>query len=340
MRVVQVVCSNGYGGVERYLLNLGRGLAARGVEVTVIGGAESAMKHDVDGFGTWLPGDSPRQARASLRALGPVDIVNTHMSQADLVGCAHRLTTRGSRLVSTRHFAAPRGARALTRGMLRPLGRAFSAQIAISEFVRAAVDGDSVVVHSGVASRDMAEDAARERYVLVAQRLEAEKDTSTALKAWAASSACRRGWTLRIAGEGAQRQQLEAEARSLGLSDRVEFLGFRDDVDALLASAALVLAPTPREGLGILVLEAMAAGTPVAAAASGGHLETIGDVAPELLFPPQDAEAAARIIDALVDNPQWRHESGAALRRAQRVRFTIEEQVAGTLAVYRRVLAP
>lgn len=339
MRVAQVVCSDGYGGVERYLLNLGRGLAACGLEVVVIGGSEAAMKDDVTSYGRWLPGNSPRQAWASLRSLGPVDIVNTHMSQADLIGCLHRLTARGARLVSTRHFAAPRGTGILARAMMRPLAGAFSAQIAISGFVRAAIDGDSVVVRSGVAPRDAVDDSARERYVLVAQRLEGEKDTSTALRAWSKSSARRRGWTMRIAGSGSQRPSLEAEAHALGLEGEVEFLGFRTDVDALVARAGLVVAPTPREGLGILVLEAMASGTPVVAAAAGGHLETIGEVAPDLLFTPQDAAEAARIIDALVEDPARRREAGAVLRSAQREGFTIERQVAGTVDVYRRVLA-
>ncbi|GAB6859001.1 glycosyltransferase family 4 protein [Microbacterium xylanilyticum] len=338
MRVVQVVCSDGYGGVERYLLNLGRGLAVQGIDVVIVGGAGSEMRGAADGFGTWLPGDSPWQAWASLRSLGHADIVNTHMSQADVVGCVHRLTGHRTRLVSTRHFAATRGSSALARGVLRPLARAFSAQIAISRFVGAAVEDDSVVVHSGVESRDPVDDARRERIVLVAQRLEPEKDTATALHAWGASTARRRGWRLQIAGAGSQRALLEAQTRALGLDGEVEFLGFREDVDELVARAGLVLAPTPREGLGILVLEAMAAGTPVVAAASGGHLETIGAAAPDLIFPPQDAAAAARIIDSLVDDPLRRLEAGAAVRRAQREGFTIERQVAGTLAVYREVL--
>lgn len=338
MRVAQVVCSDGYGGVERYVLNLGRGLARRGLDVVVIGGAESAMKADLRSYGRWLPGDSPRQAWASLRSIGPVDIVNTHMSEADLIGCVHRLTSRGSALVSTRHFAAARGSGPLARALMRPLGRAFSAQIAISEFVRAAIDGDSSVVHSGVTPLDVVDDTGRGRYVLVAQRLETEKDTSTALRAWALAAARQHGWTLQIAGSGSQLPALQAEAHSLGVEGTVEFLGFRADVDALVAKAALVLAPTPREGLGILVLEAMAAGTPVTAAGGGGHLETIGRAAPDLLFAPGDPAGAARIIDALVDDPARRRESGTALRRAQRERFTIEQQVSGTMAVYDRVL--
>ena len=337
MRVVQLTCSDGFGGVEQYLLNLGRGLAERGIDVVIIGGAEGAMRTTVERYGRWFPGDTMSQAAASLRSLRDVELLNTHMSQADLVGCLARVVSPRLRLVSTRHFAARRGHGTAARAAFRVLSHRISAQIAISDFVAANVDGRCCVVHSGVAATDSSPE--RERTVLVAQRLEPEKDTATAVRAWALASAKERGWKLHIAGGGSERSRLEEEVRALGVDDSVKFLGFRNDVPALLANSGAVLAPTPREGLGILVLEAMATATPVVAAAGGGHLETVGAVRPELLFPPGDAQAAAQVLDATTSDEVVRRAAGEELQRAQRERFTIAAQVAGTLGVYQEALS-
>lgn len=340
MRVVQMVCSDGFGGVEQYILNLAHGLASSGVQVDVIGGSSSRMQESLRSSRVgWFDGDDPRRALRSLRSLAPPDLVVSHMSQADLIASLYRRSgrARGIRQVSTRHFAAPRGSNPAARILFHAVARDIAGQLSVSEFVARHIDGDSVVVHTGVAEL-RGEGEGREPVVLVAQRLEQEKDTETTLRAWAASAARARGWRMQIAGDGSRRSELEAMARMLGIDDSVDFLGYRDDVQERLTRAGLVLAPTPREGLGILVLEAMAAGTPVVASAGGGHLETVGAVSPETLFAPGDARTAAAIIDALVDDDSRREAVGRALQNRQRERFTIERQVAGTLNMYEKAL--
>lgn len=342
MRVVHVVCSDGFGGVERYIANLALRLASRGVEVAVVGGAEASMRAALDDAGVeWLPGDDMAMALRSLRRLPTPDVVNTHMSEADAVGFAYRCVARGGRRVrhvSTRHFAGPRGSRAPARAALGLLARTIHRQLAISRFVADHIEGAADVVHSGVPVRKAPAD--RARTVLVAQRLEPEKDTETAVRAWALADAARLdGWRLVIAGDGSQRDRLEHLAGELGIRDSVDFLGFRSDVDALLQRAGLAITPTPREGLGIFVLEAMSVATPVVAAAGGGHLETVGAIRPDLLFPPGDAAAAARLIDELAADPARRAEAGSALQELQRSDFTIDRQADATRALYERLLA-
>lgn len=339
VRVVHLVCSNGFAGVENYIVNLATGLARDGIEVVVIGGARGPMQDALAGTAVeWLPGDDVRGAWASLRSVAVPDILHTHMSQADVVGCLHRLTRgRAARQVSTRHFAGARGGTVVARALLGPVTRSLSAQIAISQFVADDVEPPVDVVRSGVASTDAAR--SRERFVLVAQRLEPEKHTDDVIEAWAVCEGPADGWALRIAGDGSERSRLERLVRDRGVADSVEFLGHRSDVPDLLARAGLVIAPTPREGLGILVLEAMAHATPVVASAGGGHLETVGAAAPELLFAPHDVDGAARVVDALLADAALRAAAGERLRTLQRARFTTESQVAGTRAVYDRVLA-
>lgn len=338
VRVMHLVCSNGFAGVENYIVNLASGLADDGVEVTVVGGSRDHMIPALAGVGVeWLPGDDMCGALSSLRRTRTPDILHTHMSQADLVGWLYRRSRgRVARQVSTRHFAGSRGTNAVVRAMLAPIGRSLSAQIAISHFVADHVEPPVDVVYTGVESSERT--SPRERFVFAAQRLEAEKHTAEIITTWAKSQGPSAGWTLRIAGDGSERAQLEQMAHELGVGNTVEFLGHRSDVDQLLTQAGLVIAPTPREGLGIFVLEAMAHSTPVVASAGGGHLETVGAVRPDLLFAPGETDAAAEIIDRLISDPKLRAVAGASLRDLQRSRFTIRGQVEGTRAVYERTL--
>ena len=114
MRIVHVIRSDGWAGVERHVAELSRAQTARGDEVTVLGGdphqmrrADRCRRCGVSG------GRMPDVTRALTRRPGPFDVVNTHMTAAD-VGAPSRLGT-ATRSVSTRHFAAARGAERLLR---------------------------------------------------------------------------------------------------------------------------------------------------------------------------------------------------------------------------------
>src|SRR4029077_16599293 len=123
---------------------------------------------------------------------------------------------------------------------------------------------------------------------------------------------------LQIAGEGALRGSLEHLATTLGVGGAVDFLGRREDVGSLMTTAAVLLAPRPDEGYGLTVLEAMAAGLPVVAAASGGHLETVGVVPDAPLFQPHDSGDAGRLLARLARDPARRDTYGKSLQSVQR----------------------
>jgi glycosyltransferase involved in cell wall biosynthesis len=172
----------------------------------------------------------------------------------------------------------------------------------------------------------------------MAQRLEPEKDADVAIAAFACSGLHRQGWTLEVAGDGALRGRLHRQVHALGLGHAVRFLGRRSDVQELMDTAAILLAPGPHESFGLSVLEAMASGLPTVAAAAGGHLETIGSLVDARLFPPGDAATAGLLLAGLADDPGARDVYARSLQDAQRTRFTIEAQARGTEVVYRSVL--
>lgn len=337
MKIAHAVRSGAFAGVERHIQQLARAEATAGHEVTVIGGDPRAMVEGLPTSVTHLKATTVLDVVRALRASADVEVVNLHMTAAEVGGV---LAVRGGpKLVATRHFARVRGGSAPVRLAGHYLRHRVAAQIAVSHYVADRIDGDSTVVHSGVAPRpDGLPAAEREQSVLLLQRLEPEKGADVAIAAFASSGLIDHGWRLDIAGEGALRTDLEALTHRLGIAAHVRFLGHVADAPQRLATAGVLMAPCAIEGLGLTVLEGMAAGTPVLAAAAGGHLETIGSVPVARLFAPDDVPSAALGLQDLAHDPVHRDRVGRASALRQREAFSIESQQRGTEAVYRNVL--
>jgi glycosyltransferase involved in cell wall biosynthesis len=111
------------------------------------------------------------------------------------------------------------------------------------------------------------------------------------------------GVRLCIVGDGPERRRLEPASVEYGLSERVIFTGFRSDAAAFIAHADLVLLPSLHEGLPYTMLEAIAAGTPLAASAVGGLAETLEDGRTALLFPAGDVRAITAAIKFVATDP-------------------------------------
>ena len=122
-----------------------------------------------------------------------------------------------------------------------------------------------------------------------------------------------------LCGHGPLRESLEAYAGELGLADTCRFLGFRPDVAPVLASASLVIQSSDWEGLPNAVMEAMAAGVPVAATAAGGTAELIEDGANGLLVPIGDEDGlVAKASAVLADGALARRLGDAAAETINR----------------------
>lgn len=113
--------------------------------------------------------------------------------------------------------------------------------------------------------------------------------------------------TLWIAGEGPEEHALKALSDKLGVTDRVRFLGWRDDPAALLAAADIFVCSSRHEPLGNIVLEAWLHGTPIVACASQGPSYLIEDTVTGLLTPNEDAAALAGSINQLIETPELGH---------------------------------
>ena len=340
MRIVHAVCTDAFAGVERHVAVLAAAQADRGHEVVVAGGHAPTMSAVINRADIrHIPARTVRRMRSVLNRLGDADIFNVHMTAAE-IAAATAWKSRHVPVVATRHFAARRGQSSWAAGVVsRWAARRIAAQIAVSRYVAEHVEPPATVVLSGVVSTEMSNPVgSRSRTVLVAQRLQREKRTGDAIECFAASGLAETGWHLDIAGSGADLGRLQALVAQRGLDSSVRFLGLRRDVGALMADAAILLAPRPDEALGLTVLEAMSHALPVVAANGGGHLETIGAVAPELCYPEGDLSAGADILRMLAADEAQRGQFGGRLREAQRGRFSLEAQACATETVYRSVL--
>jgi glycosyltransferase involved in cell wall biosynthesis len=138
-----------------------------------------------------------------------------------------------------------------------------------------------------------------------------------------------------IAGEGPERQALEALARAEGVADRVRLPGWRTDVGSLLAAADIFVCSSRQEPLGNMVIEAWSARRPVIAAAIGGPAELIEAGRSGWLVPSDDAAALAEAVARMFDDKAL----SAALAEAGRARYEADFAEAPVLARWRDFLA-
>jgi glycosyltransferase involved in cell wall biosynthesis len=123
-----------------------------------------------------------------------------------------------------------------------------------------------------------------------------------------------------IAGEGPDRAALERLVDSLGLRQRVTFLGLvpHDDVPAVLRACDVSVLPSRYEELGTALVEAMACGVPVVASRTGGIPDVVRDGHNGLLAAPGDAAATAAALGRLLDDPDLRRRTGECGRATAR----------------------
>jgi glycosyltransferase involved in cell wall biosynthesis len=117
------------------------------------------------------------------------------------------------------------------------------------------------------------------------------------------------------------------------------FAGFCRDVSAYLAAADIFVHTPVWEGLGVAVIEALAAGLPVVASRAGGIPEIITDRETGLLIPTQDSSALCNALLQCLRHPDWAKTLGAHGQSKVRTHFDIETTARANEALYYELLA-
>jgi glycosyltransferase involved in cell wall biosynthesis len=361
--IVHMLTSYGVGGGERVALDLAIGQKARGHKVSVLSlerEPDGAMASEFAEAGIEVGrvgkhegldyGLIPKLALA-LRARA-ADIVHTH-NPLPLIYGAPAARLLGISTIHTKH-----GINHGTRGqalLRRAAGRLVDAFVAVSETTASQAleqrDIAPIKLHTipnGIRLDRYAPDpearaAARvelglgDAFVIGSVgRLDPLKNQVMLVRALASRLSSR--LRLVIVGEGPCRGELEAEIAKLPDPRWVVLTGRRMDVPRLMPAFDLFALSSSTEGLPLVVLEAMAAGLPVASTAVGG-IPTVIDVGVTGLLAPVDADALGAAIGELVADPVRAREMGQRGREVALRRYSSERMVDAYLALYAQALA-
>ena len=133
-------------------------------------------------------------------------------------------------------------------------------------------------------------------------------------------------------------KKIKALCNELGISNRVVFISYRDDIPSLLKAIDILVLPTLTEGFSRIILEAMAAQKPVVATNVGGNTEAVVDGETGYIVPPGDSLALAARINELVEDKKKRTKMGQAGRKRVESRFAIRLNVESIQEVYLKLL--
>lgn len=176
-------------------------------------------------------------------------------------------------------------------------------------------------------------------FCLFVGRLVTQKNIPCLMKALAGLPPASRPWVA-LAGNGPMRAEIEAMREAAGLGGDIRLLGEREDTAALMQAADFLVLPSSFEGMSNVLMEAMSVGCPVIASAVGGNPELVEDGETGLLFPDDDAHALAAQLQRMSSEPALRARLAEKAAQMVHERYSIDNLVTSTSAIYERCLAP
>lgn len=180
---------------------------------------------------------------------------------------------------------------------------------------------------SGVQAYDFSRDFPGKKVILSAGRLSEQKGFDDLITAFAAVTAKRDDLVLVIAGKGKLEEELKAQAKTLGVEDRVKFAGFIENVDPLMKGCHLFVLSSLFEGMPNVVMEAMAVGKPVIATDVNGARELMTDGVTGIIVPPKNPAVLAEKMLEILDDADRLAAFGKAGEQKVKAGFTIPAMV-------------
>lgn len=290
------------------------------------------------------------QTMTLLRHIQDYQIIHAHWSLSSLVGWLGKLlsqeplpmvvTVHGSDIFQVTRY--PLGA-TFTRLMLHQCNRVIAVSRALAdEVIKLGVHHEKIlVISNGVDIRrfEPLAPSHRQNVILYVGSLIERKGVNFLIDAMRDVFDVLPDYRLLIVGEGPLYPTLKHKTQSLNIASRVVFLGFQsqDQVRALMQQSKLLVLPSTEEAQGVVLLEALACGTPIVASRVGGIPEV---VTPEvgILVPCADTGALTdAILAALSNSERWLSMSHEARLRAEKM-YSWEKVASQVLAVYEETL--
>lgn len=356
MRIAFVITrGDTIGGAQIHVRDLSQLLHRQGHEVCVFMGGTGRMQEALDEAG--VPNHviphlvhpiSPiadlraiRELSSALKSFQP-DLLTAHSSKAGilarLVGKLLDIPT----LFTAHGWAFTEGVspskRIFYRMVERGTARLARKIICVSEYDRQLALKERVgkpfqlaTVHNGVPDTPfLANPGATPPRIVMVARLAEPKDHALLFQALSSIPSIHAD----IIGDGQKQEELERLAATLGLSERIHFIGHTPDIPQALSSAQIFVLTSNYEGFPLSILEAMRAGLPVIASDVGGVKEAVVEGVTGHLVPKGDVMALRARLLSLCHDPATREAMGVAGRKRYLEHFTIEAMVAKTMDLY------
>jgi glycosyltransferase involved in cell wall biosynthesis len=366
MKIVLVDLSRRFGGADMRVLQLAARLPAQwDVRVAVLAGSETEARFRREGLKLHLIRAARRNPQTVVElvrlfwAVRP-DIIDCHNAQSQLWGLpAARITGVPARIATMHSVYEQSEGRgqvwriAIYKGLHRLIGAVATQVVSVSETVDQHLAGQGIkaslrhVIHNGIALAAGAaavpenddDDASEASFrIAVVGRLAPVKGHRVLLDALAAGRGRLPPFTCDIIGAGPDHDDLETQAKSLGLAGEVRFLGYRPDVVGLVSRANVLCMPSLSEGLPFAALEAALLGKPIIASAVGGLKSHFRDRETALLVEPGSSAALADALAWCAENVDAAAVIGLAAKSMVETDFSIDRMIAENRDLYQKAV--
>lgn len=324
LKVLHVITSLRTGGAERLMVDLLPRLRERGlvVELAVLDGTQTDFYSALEALGIRIhvlgmgvrAMHSPRCIPALRRLMRQFDVIHTHNTPCQFfVAIASVGMKQAPKLVTTEHSTMNRRRNSFLFRLLdkwmygrynKIIGVSDSTTLSLLNYLHGLQQ--SITINNGIAvdaflhataAQDIMEAFGQNKRLVMSAAFRYPKDHETVIRAL---HLLPDDYHLLLAGDGNRRKIVEEFVEQEQLSQRVHFLGNRNDVANVLKAADVIVMSSRYEGLSLSSLEGLASGRPVVASDVPGLREIVGDAG--LLFPQGEAQALARTILDLEEN--------------------------------------
>lgn len=362
MKVIHLVEDLKIGGAERVIADTALGLDRKKYEVSVwcvSRGGETAADLREKGIEVKILGISSYRNPLNISRLKRLlktsrpDIVHTHGYFASVIG---RIAARRANIpvilthVHSTYWEYRKRHLLIERKLSRFTDKIICCSKAVEDFVKnfeKITDNKTIVIYNGV---DVERFSPKKK--TASMRAESEMNKEAPVIGTVSSLTPHKGHEhlidaaslvletlpsaqFLIIGDGPLRQKLENQAKNRNIHHDVIFTGIRKDIPEMLSLMDVFVLPSlSREGLGIAIIEAMAAEKPVVATDIGGIPEVVNDGETGFLVPPGDPEALAGAIIELLQNPHKAKTMGEKGRARVKKKFTTKKMLSEIENVY------